>query len=272
MPSSRYYRFKILDKKEKIKKIKVFASYFLILIVFLFLIWTIFLSSLFDIRYIAVSDSNYLTKDEVEETIFSIGTFSLGKNLLILSKYRLKEKLAAAFPAITNVTIRKKFLHTLTINFQKRIPLGIWCRPTGDQPQADNDNDCYFFDKEGIAFTKVPRTEGSLILKIEDKSKNNISLGDQILSGDQIGFMLALNNKINESEKLKILEFKIKPSPSIDLEAITDKNWSIYLDDKQDPAAAVGNLLIILREATKNSDNLRYIDLRIPSRIFYKLR
>lgn len=260
MPSSRYYRFKTLDKEGEIKKIKVFIFWLFILIIFSGLAWIIFLSPLFKIRYINTSDNNYLNGNDIKN-IISKAPFKLGENLLFLSKDQLKNNLAGAFPDITDIVIRKNLFHTLIIDFRKRVQLGIWCNLN-----------CYYFDKEGTAFAETPQTEGSLILKIEDESKNNVSLGDRVLSDEQITFITAVNNKINDDGKLKILKFKINSSFSTDLEAVTDKNWSIYFNGKQDPAAAVSNLFTVLKEAVKNTNNLEYIDLRIPGRVFYKLK
>lgn len=265
MPSSRYYRFKTISKEERNKKLKIlFFSLFLLVLV-LISFWLIFISSFFNIQNINFSDNTVLNRDNALNIISDIAPFGLGENLLILSKSRLKSELAAVFPSITDITIKKKLFHTIIIDFQKRIQIGIWC-----QPRADSR--CYYFDKDGIAFAKTPETEGSLILKIEDGSKNNVSLGDRVLNSDQINFIIVFNGKIAENNKFKILIFKIKPSFSVDLEAVTNKNWSIYLDEKQDPVTAFNNLLTILKEVVKNTDNLEYVDLRIPSRIFYKLK
>lgn len=241
----------------------------MLLTVILTVFWLIFMSSFFSIQNINFSDNTVLNRDETLNIISNIAPFGLSENLLILSKSRLKSELAAAFPSITDITIRKKLFHTVIIDFAKRIQVGIWCHPAADHPQGNN---CHYFDKDGVAFAETPETEGSLILKIEDLSKNNILLGDKVLDNNQINFIIAFNNKILENNKFKILEFKIKPSPSVDLEAVTNKNWSIYLDEKQDPAVAVNNLLSILEEAVKNTENLEYVDLRIPSRVFYKLK
>lgn len=269
MPSSRYYRFKIDDKKERAKKIKVLILCLFILIIISTLIWMIFLSPVFHVNDIKISNSDYLNSNDVEKNMKKIAPFGLGSNLLVLSEYRLKKELAVAFPEITDIIIKKRLFHTIAIDFKKRIQLGIWCRLKSDQLQTDY---CFYFDKEGIMFAEAPQTEGSLILKIEDESRNNASLGDKVLNSEKINFLITLKNKIDENGKLRILEFKIKPNPSVDLEAVTDKNWLIYLDDKQDPILAANNLLTILKEAIRNSDNLEYVDLRIPSRIFYKLK
>ncbi|NCO25056.1 hypothetical protein GW901_00830, partial [Candidatus Parcubacteria bacterium] len=69
------------------------------------------------------------------------------------------------------------------------------------------------------------------------------------------------------------IKFKITPSANFNLEAITDRGWSIYLDQNQDPVLEANNLFTILNEVIKNkASNLEYIDLRIPSRVFYKMR
>ena len=262
MSSSRYYRFKTISKEEKIKKLKILFSLLFLLTIILTAFWLIFLSSLLKIQNINFSDNTVLNRDDALNIISDIAPFGLGENLLILSKSRLKSELAAAFPSVTDITIRKKLFNTIIINFDKRIQIGIWC----------NDKNCFYFDKDGVAFADTPETEGSLILKIKDLSKNDILLGDKVLDDNQINFIINFSDKVAENNKFKILEFKIKPNFSVDLEAVTDKNWSIYIDEKQDPAMAVNNLLSILEEAVKNTGNLEYVDLRIPSRVFYKLK
>ena len=262
MSSSRYYRFKTIGREKKIKKLKILFSLLFLLTIILTAFWLIFLSSLLKIQNINFSDNTVLNRDDALNIISDIAPFGLGENLLILSKSRLKSELAAAFPSVTDITIRKKLFNTIIINFDKRIQIGIWC----------NDKNCFYFDKDGVAFADTPETEGSLILKIKDLSKNDILLGDKVLDDNQINFIIDFSGKVAENNKFKILLFKIKPNISVDLEAVTDKNWSIYIDEKQDPAMAVNNLLSILEEAVKNTGNLEYVDLRIPSRVFYKLK
>lgn len=271
MPSSRYYRFKTTSREERIKKLKTLFFSIGICSLFLVIIWAIFLSPILKIKNIdIISADNHLNRDNILKTISYIAPLGFFKeNLLVLSKSNLKSELSSNFPAITDITVEKKLFNTLTVNFNKRIPVGIWCHYMGSEPPADN---CYYFDKEGIVFVRAPQTEGSLILKITDLSKNEISLGAKVLNNSRINFITTFRDTLNEINKFKILEFKINPNSSVDFEAITDNNWSIFIDDTQDPKITVNNLLTILDEAVKNSGNLEYIDLRIPSRIFYKLK
>ncbi len=268
MPSNRYYRFKTTSRDKKIKRLKIlfFSSFFFSLTLTAF--WLVFVSSFFVIQNINMPDDTAISRDDVLSIISNIAPLNLGENLIILSKSRLKSELTAAFPSITDISIEKKLFHTVIVGFSKRIQIGIWC-PEG-APLGQNN--CFYFDKDGVIFSQAPQTVGSLILKIKDYSKNDIPLGSKVLSGNQINFIIVFMSKIAENNKIKILEFKIKPNSSVELEAITNNNWSIYLDDKQDPAVAVKNLLSILEEAVKNTGHLEYVDLRIPSRVFYKLR
>ena len=257
MPSSRYYKFKTENQKERMKRFKILFFVFSSSVVILAAVWLIFISLLFKI-----------TNVEILENGYSDGASSiLGSNLLILSKSRLKSELSTVFPDVTNIEITKKLFHTIKIDFQKRAQIGVWCHPMGGQPQADH---CFYFDKEGVIFKEAPQTEGGLIFKVIDISKDKAALGDKVLDNNKISFIIAFSRKINENNKFKILEFKIKPKPSIDLEAVTDRNWSIYLDENQEPATTANNLITILEEVVKKTENLEYVDLRIPGRIFYK--
>ena len=179
--------------------------------------------------------------------------------------------MAAAFPILTDINIEKRPFQTLIINFEKRIPIGIWCHPTGDHPKGDN---CFYLDKEGIVFQETPQTEGSLILKVEDAGKNIVALGERVLNEKQLNFITTFNNKAAENNKIQVIEFKMASSTnSSNIEAITNYGWSIYLDQNQDPALAANNLSAILNETIKGKfSTLRYIDLRIPSRVFYNLK
>lgn len=270
MPSSKYWRFKAIKKEEKTKRWKVIFFWFSFTVAFLTIMWSFFSSPFFKITEIKLPENDIVTSNDIHKLIIDSVPLNLGENIFILSKKQIKSGLTAIFPTITDISIKKELFHGLIVNFEKRIQIGIWCQPATDPPLADN---CYYFDKEGIVFKEAPQTEGALILKIKDFEKKEVSLGDQVLNYNQLKFIAEFNNKITENNQFKIMEFKITPSANFDLEAITDRGWSIYLDQNQDPVLEANNLFTILNEVIKNKAvNLEYIDLRIPSRIFYKMK
>ncbi|GEM_PF-3108573 len=263
MPSSRYYRFKTTGKEERARQRNIFFFWTVFSVAFAAVLWSFFLSPFFRITEIKLPKNDLVAASDIQNLIVQNRPLKLGENLLILSKSRLKADLANSFPAITDIKIKKQLFHSLLIDFTKRLPLGLWCDGAS----------CYYFDKEGIIFKEAPLTEGALILKIQDFESKDTSLGNRVIEKNLIGFITAFNEKINGDGRFKIIEFKIKPASNINLEAVTDKGWSIYLDQSQDPVLTASNLLTITREALKNkTNNLNYVDLRISSRIFYKLK
>ncbi|MBU2081835.1 FtsQ-type POTRA domain-containing protein [Patescibacteria group bacterium] len=270
MPSSRYYRFKSHSSKERAKKRKTILLKFVFAVVFIFVGWLFFVSPFFKITEIKLPKNDTVTDNDIRKIMAGSAPFDLGENLFILSRDNIKTALTAAFPAITDINVEKKLFNGLTVNFEKRIPVGIWCHPTDDHPEGGH---CYYFDKEGIVFKEAPLTEGGLILKIEDSGNRELSLGEKAINTELLKFMMDFNNKFLENSQVKITGFKIGPSADFDLTAVTALGWLIYLDQKQAPASVASNLFTILSEVIKNKvSNLEYIDLRTPSRIFYKLK
>ncbi|MDO8743201.1 MAG: FtsQ-type POTRA domain-containing protein, partial [Candidatus Azambacteria bacterium] len=159
MPSSRYYRFKMHTSEEKNKRREIILFWFFFVAASLFIAWAFFFSPFFKITEIKLPENDFVTDNDIRKIIIGSKFLDLGENLFVLSKNRIKSDLAATFPDLTNINIKKEFFHSLIINFEERIQIGIWC-----QLQADN---CYYFDKEGIVFKKAPQTEGFLILKIQ---------------------------------------------------------------------------------------------------------
>ncbi len=226
-----------------------------------FLVWLFLFSPVFKITAVRLPENEIVSSDDVYKYISAIAPLNLGKNLLYLPTDRLESELAANYPEITDIVISKKPFHNLTVDFQKRIQIGIWCG-------ASN---CYYIDKSGVIFKEAPQTEGSLVLKINDTQQSGESLGNRVLSGDALNFMMDFKSEIESHNQFKIIEFNIKPAEDVDLEALTDGGWRIYLDAGQNPSAEAGNLFAALNGAIKNKQqNLKYVDARVAGRIFYK--
>ncbi|MBI4919950.1 hypothetical protein HY838_01535 [Candidatus Azambacteria bacterium] len=263
MPSSKYWRFKTIKKEERKRNWKFRLFYFASSAILIIAIWALFFSSFFKITEVKLPKNDIIAADDIYKLTAASAPLHLGENLFILSKNRLNVKLAAAFPELTNISISKKPLHGLAIDFEKRTQIGIWQNNTGS----------YYLDKEGIIFKEAPQTEGALILKIKDFGKNNAAPGDKVLNDGILNFIIQFNNEIIARNKIKITEFEVDPAPNINFKAVTDRGWQIYLDQNQDPKSEANSLFTTLNEAVKNGEkNLAYIDLRIPTRVFYKMK
>ena len=121
MPSSRYYRFKTADEKERKRKLKTTLFWSVFTVAFLTIIWLFFISPFFKITQIQLPESDIVTKEDISGLIAANLPLKIGENILLFSSGRLKAALAITFPTITNLKIRKKLFHTIVIGFEKRV-------------------------------------------------------------------------------------------------------------------------------------------------------
>lgn len=274
MPSSRYYRYPILDQEAKKKsRRKKFAGIFGLLILSA-LLWAVYFSPIFEIRNISINHQDKITAEEAAQIVSDLKLYSklkflydfaptLQKNLFAIPKIKLAQNLTASFPEIRDLVISKIFFHTLSIEFNVRTQVGIWCAA---------EEHCYYIDSDGVIFMPAPESEGSLILKIRDLKNPEADLGQTVLRSDLLKFLTGFRDKLSEIEKVSVVLYKLNGDRA-SVEAITGQGWSLYME----PAKAPDNLVKIataaLDEAIKSKrSRLEYIDLRIPDRIFYKLR
>ena len=79
--------------------------------------------------------------------------FCFGRRILI-------GELLNQFKDLDSLEIKRVSLHNLDIEAVQRKPAGIWCLASGA---------CFYFDKNGIAYQEATKSEGFLILNINDK-------------------------------------------------------------------------------------------------------
>src|SRR3989338_5145562 len=274
MPSSRYYRYPILDQEAKKKsRKKIFAGIFGLFILSA-LLWAVYFSPVFEIRNISINHPDKITAEEAAQIVNDLKLYSkikfmyglapmLQKNLILVSKKRLAQNLSVSFPEIRDVVIRKKFFHTLSIEFNMREQVGIWCAAQSR---------CYYIDADGIIFMPASESEGSLVLKIQDMKNPQVDLGQTVLRRDLLKFLADFRDKLSETEKISVTLYKLN-GQTAPIEAITGQNWSIYMESAKTPDSLLKTLVATLDEAIKSKRfRLEYIDLRIPDRIFYKLK
>lgn len=274
MPSSRYYRYPIFDQEAKKKsRKKILAGIFGVLVLGA-LLWAAYFSPVFEIRNISINRPDKITAEEAAQIVNDLKLYSklkflyefaptLQKNLFAIPKAKLAQNLTASFPEIRDLTINKKFFHTLSIEFNTREQVGIWC--------ATQEN-CYYIDADGVIFMPAPASEGSLILKIQDMKNPEADLGQTVLSPELLKFLSDFWQKLAETEKATVALYKLNGDRA-SVEAVTGEGWSFFMEPAKTPDNLLKALIATLNEAIKSKrSQLEYIDLRISDRIFYKLK
>ncbi len=135
---------------------------------------------------------------------------------------------------------------------------------------AGSPQSCFFIDKDGVIFEEAPSVDGSLIFKIDGKSRaEDVKPGDRIFESDFL-------DKIFDSKK--IFEDGLGVSfPSFTvlednvLEANSSFGWKIIFDSSSDLRAQMEALKKNFEEMKpEEKEVLEYFNLRIEGRIYYK--
>ena len=230
----RKYRYKKnyrARKKKSIIKNKFFWMVFLVLIISGGVLYLFIFSSVFQIKNIQVLGAQKISAQDITDVISAnsgnIFLTNFGKiNKIILEKY----------PQIANINFERKFPDSLIAQIEERKPEVILCN-----------NDCFFVDREGVAFEKVSEARpGMLIIRAQSISQEQVS---QIL-------------KIKSNQTVPFEEISIVSDTRFNVK--TTEGWEIYFNPKENLDWQLTELNIILKERIppdKRRD-LEYIDLR----------
>lgn len=170
------------------------------------------------------------------------------------------EPFLAAFPMFRDVEVHTDvFSRTVTIWAEERELYGVWCR-AGD--------DCYAFDREGIAFGRAPATHGTLIARVMDARTEPLSTGNAVLAdADWRRRML---------ETLTIIHALNLTPRTITVHEDALREWEVALAEGPTlrfsftfvPERLEDALVSLSRRGDFRA--LTYLDFRVPDRLYYK--
>ena len=162
-----------------------------------------------------------------------------------------------AFPEIADIKVEHSlFSRVVKIEVTGRERFGVWC-----------EGSCFWIDKEGIAFSTAPETEGSLVRFFKINNGEVIKLGDQVLGGDELNNFLK-SVQLLQDLGISVTGFSIEDIKLKEMAAATVSGPKIYFSFLVDPYFA--------KETIKNlksgSDwgKLSYINLTVPGGRIYE--
>jgi hypothetical protein len=217
-------------------------------------------SSVFAIREIKVQDFSRLASEDVLNHLQSlVDTRQWGmqpyRDILLFNAVHAEQELTARFPSLKDVRVIKRYLHTVEVTGEERIPLGIWCRQDA----------CKYFDDEGVTWGNAIGSSGALLTVVRDNRNNAPPLDRKFLSSIQLVVKrlpeLGVALKSFEIPADALNEFRVHTGAGYDVIFALDSNVAkqlevlrIFLDNKQD-------------DPTFHPEE--YIDLRIEGRVYY---
>ncbi len=134
-------------------------------------------------------------------------------------------------------------------------------------------DECFLINIEGIAFKKSSRPSGNLLFLIEDKARENfIEINDEVLDTHTLKELLFLRKKISDNFSLRLGNAQTYDRDMADYEFETSEGWLLKLSTSNNANATLEILGRALNELGSTSANLEYMDLRLPTKVFYKMK
>lgn len=161
------------------------------------------------------------------------------------------------FPEIARIKVgRSLFSRKVGIEITEREKFGVWC-----------EGGCFWIDKEGIAFSPAPETEGTLVRLFKINNGKDIKLGDQVLPGDELSNFLK-SVQLLQDLGISVAGFSMEDIKLKEMTATTVGGPKIYFSFLVDPYFAKETI-----QNAKNSPDwkkLTYINLTVPGGRIYE--
>ncbi|MGC9598776.1 MAG: hypothetical protein ABSE18_00065 [Minisyncoccia bacterium] len=278
------------DKQKKRKKRRRYLYVFLaLLVVYMVLVgtaWIAFRSPWLRIKNITVEGNNTVSSDSVttllQSSVLRDHNFLkslLGINNMLIWPSTLATSDLAFIPQLASVTLAKDYLsRTITIEVTERAPFGIWCFVSGiagplapaavasDTTALENEN-CYWFDSQGVLFARTFDTQGSQMFSVHDYSQSGRGLGNKILPDEFVPNLVSIVNVIRTSG-IQVDDVALKDIGLQEIDVTTYDGPTLYFSLRfpaDEDLAVLQNLM-----AKPGFNTLQYIDFTVENRAYYK--
>jgi len=251
-------------KKKKRKKILIL---FILAAILAGLVYSIIYSPLLKIKKIVVSgtekfdvinDIQIIAKRET--TGYDLGIWPRD-NILLLSEEMFKAVIDSQV-ALDELAIQKKFPHILEIYAKEKVPQLLW--KEGEEH--------FYVDKFGILMAAVALENIKYDLPLINRgTTTQVVVGRKIIEPSNIKFIQEVLAKV--SEKISDWQISQVVAPAVDNSEMffyTNEGWYFILKVESDIDRSIYNLQELLAQKIKDRSKLKYVDLRIEDRIYYK--
>lgn len=271
------YFYRTEKEKEK-KRRKFYAK-------LLFFGGLVFLSSFFAGGIYLIRYSGFLQVKKIE--ISGVQSVNSAELLADLKNFLVRKSKIASFlgadnilvwqtdvsPFLNNYPLFKNFgiktdyfSRKINIEAKERERTGIWC--LNNILGNDENNDCFWFDNDGVAFSRAPLVETEILIKVNDSSGRNLKIGDLVLPQNFFENLTAIFKVLEESNlKVKTLNIGDLSLAEISTEK-SNLNPRIYFSLRFNPEFSMAAI-----NSLKNSgkwNKIGYVDFRVENRVYYK--
>lgn len=230
--------------------------------------YALFLSGWMAVREMVIEQNSFVSDEEIKKIVQQYlqeksWLTPRANNIFTVDSEAIQSLLTREFPILKRAVVRKKYLHGLIIQAERRETAGVWC--------FQKRRECLFFDNEGVAFDRASDSSGTLFLMVDDISGEGKKLGEKVTDRERIEWLFQLKKEMDK-EKIGLARMII-PEEWFRVDVKTTEGWEIYFSTIDPLVSQVKALSIFLanKVSFEQRHQLQYIDVRIPQRVYYKL-
>lgn len=225
--------------------------------------WLLFSTNTFTIQTITVVDARDHTAEAVRQQMQSL----TGKNILMVETRSLEQSIAAKIPQIRDIHIVRKLPSALKVVVQEKTPALLLL----------SGGKYHFVDAQGIAYeeARLDTLPGVVLPVIKNMGEQTeVKLGLPAVNEGFVNFILTAQKDVPELTGGDIAEIRIPSLAAREVHFLLTNNWLIRFDTSRPLESQIDILDRLLAHTIPSEDHGRidYIDLRIPNRVYYKLK
>jgi hypothetical protein len=219
-----------------------------------FLYWFTY-GSLWKINNIEIVDAKHTDIEALKTDIYNISEkkkfFIIPNNhILFLSKKKVINHILENYPSVESVEVNKTKDRDIIIYIKDRMPMGVWC-----------DENCFFFDDQGILFKKSFDYTGAVFTRWGSNASTTLKFYDKVLCLDSCIDKTFVNFLSQNKVKRVAME-------GVDFRMFTE--YGFYIKALNNASTTMRNIALFSKEYKGDLKALEYVDVRFSDKIFYK--
>lgn len=270
--------------RRRARKRKFIVSVMLLAVIAGSVTWLIFFSGYFHINEITISGYKAINPEIIRPAILNKlaerhwGVFPRS-HVFFYRTAKIPESLQEKFVKISETELAFDLRQRrLNVKITERKPEGVLCparEMLAPNETSDTASKCVLFSADGIAIETVDKKEiNSVKLAVEHYSAAAITLGTEIISPEWVLFMKEFSAALEPKAPVRFYAIESESLIIGYVRAHTIAGWDILLNVKPEQARNYAAITKQLLEKSIGRDlaRLKYIDLRVSGRAYYKLR
>ena len=216
--------------------------------------WFVY-GNIWKINTIEIVNAKHTDIEALKTDIFNISNKKKylivpNNHILFLSGNKLEKHILETYPSVEEVEVTKTKDKDIVITIKDRMAMGVWC-----------DENCYFFDNEGILFKKSFSFTGAVFTRWEIASSTPLNFYDKARCIDAC----IDRNFVTFLTQNKVMRVSMENE---DLKMYTE--YGFYIKALNNASTTMKNMALFSGEYKGDWKALEYVDVRFGDKIFYK--